>query len=103
MKLRFKLWHLFAVITVAAVATIGTQRYLYEIKLNTPIEDLEISVRATNCLHYEGIDFLRQLIQRNGEDLMSIRNFGQTTLVEVELMLQKYDLHLSESAFDPEN
>ena len=45
--------------------------------LKTPLEDLDLSVRAFNCLKAAKINSLSELVQYEQEDLMKFRNFGQ--------------------------
>src|SRR6476469_1616298 len=63
-------------------------------KLNMSLAELELSVRATNCLETEGITTVRDLIIRTDEELLEVRNFGETTLKEVKQKLQERGLHL---------
>jgi DNA-directed RNA polymerase subunit alpha len=65
-----------------------------ESKLNMSLAELELSVRATNCLESEGITTVRELVTRDDEKLLTVRNFGETTLREVKDKLKKYNLHL---------
>jgi DNA-directed RNA polymerase subunit alpha len=65
-----------------------------ERKLNMSLAELELSVRATNCLESEGITTVRDLVIRNDEELLEVRNFGETTLKEVKAKLQERGLHL---------
>ena len=65
-----------------------------ENKLSTLIADLNLSVRATNCLESERIRSVRDLVQRNEDQLMEVRNFGETTLTEVRAKLSELQLHL---------
>ena len=65
-----------------------------EAKLSIPISELRFSVRASNCLEYAGIRTVRDLVQRNEDQLMEIRNFGETTLDEVTQLLGELGLHL---------
>ena len=65
-----------------------------ESKLNTTIRDLRLSVRANNCLEHAGIMAVRELVQHSEDQLMELRNFGETTLVEVREKLQELGLHL---------
>ena len=65
-----------------------------EAKLNMPISELRFSVRASNCLEYAGIATVRDLVQKNEDQLMEIRNFGETTLIEVRQLLSELGLHL---------
>jgi len=65
-----------------------------ERKLNMSLAELELSVRATNCLESEGITTVRDLVIRTDEELLEVRNFGETTLKEVKQKLQERGLHL---------
>jgi DNA-directed RNA polymerase subunit alpha len=65
-----------------------------ERKLNMSLAELELSVRATNCLESEGITTVRDLILRNDDELLEVRNFGETTLREVKAKLQERGLSL---------
>jgi DNA-directed RNA polymerase subunit alpha len=65
-----------------------------ENKLNRSLAELELSVRATNCLESEGITTVRDLVIRTDEELLEVRNFGETTLKEVKSKLQDIGLHL---------
>jgi len=65
-----------------------------ERKLNMSLAELELSVRATNCLESEGITTVRDLVIRSDEELLEVRNFGETTLKEVKAKLQERGLHL---------
>jgi DNA-directed RNA polymerase subunit alpha len=61
--------------------------------LNTPLEDLELSVRAFNCLKAAKINSLSELVQYTQEELMKFRNFGQKSLSEIEQVLGERGLH----------
>lgn len=65
-----------------------------ERKLNMSLAELELSVRATNCLESEGITTVRDLVSRNDEELLEVRNFGETTLKEVKAKLSERGLNL---------
>jgi DNA-directed RNA polymerase subunit alpha len=65
-----------------------------ERKLNMSLAELELSVRATNCLESEGITTVRDLVMRTDEELLEVRNFGETTLKEVKAKLDERNLHL---------
>lgn len=65
-----------------------------EAKLNIPISELRFSVRASNCLEYAELRTVRDLVQKNEDQLMEIRNFGETTLDEVTQLLGELGLHL---------
>ncbi|MEN0110245.1 MAG: DNA-directed RNA polymerase subunit alpha [Planctomycetota bacterium] len=65
-----------------------------EAKLNMPIAELALSVRASNCLESENILTVRELVRRNEDQLLEVRNFGDTTLTEVREKLDALGLHL---------
>ncbi|MCG9478977.1 MAG: DNA-directed RNA polymerase subunit alpha [Actinomycetia bacterium] len=48
------------------------------------IEELELSVRAYNCLKREGIDTVEKLLNYSEDELLDIRNFGQKSIQEVK-------------------
>lgn len=58
------------------------------------ISELDLSVRAYNCLRRAGMNTLEEIANHTEEDLLNIRNFGRTTLVEVKLALAKYGMSL---------
>lgn len=63
-------------------------------KLNMSLAELKLSVRATNCLESENIHSVRDLVTRNEDQLLEVRNFGETTLREVKDKLQEMGLRL---------
>jgi DNA-directed RNA polymerase subunit alpha len=65
-----------------------------EEKLNQSLAELNLSVRATNCLESEGINTIRDLVTRSEDQLLQVRNFGETTLVEVRERLSLIGLRL---------
>jgi DNA-directed RNA polymerase subunit alpha len=65
-----------------------------ESKLNMPLADLNLSVRASNCLESENIMTVRDLVIRSEDQLLEVRNFGETTLSEVQQKLRDLGLHL---------
>ena len=65
-----------------------------EAKLNRTVSELRLSVRAANCMEAGAIFNVRDLVQRTEDDLMEIRNFGETTLVEIRQVLDELGLHL---------
>jgi DNA-directed RNA polymerase subunit alpha len=65
-----------------------------EEKLTRSLAELNLSVRATNCLESEGINSVRDLVARTEEQLLQVRNFGETTLQEVRDRLQAIGLRL---------
>ena len=65
-----------------------------EEKLNQSLAELNLSVRATNCLESEGINTVRDLVTKSEEQLLQVRNFGETTLVEVRERLSTIGLRM---------
>jgi len=65
-----------------------------EMKLNMSMAELNLSVRAGNCLETENIMQVRDLVCRTEDQLLEVRNFGETTLSEVQLKLRELGLHL---------
>lgn len=61
--------------------------------LGTPLEDLELSVRAFNCLKAAKINSLSELVNYTQDELMKFRNFGQKSLSEIEQVLHERGLH----------
>lgn len=60
--------------------------------LKTSLEDLDLSVRAFNCLKASKIDTLGELVQLERHELLKFRNFGKKSLVEIEELLEVNDL-----------
>ena len=65
-----------------------------EAKLGMSLAELDLSVRATNCLESENITTVRDLVSRSEEQLLEVRNFGETTLAEVREKLSDIGLRL---------
>ena len=64
--------------------------------LETPIEDLDFSVRAYNCLKRDGIHTIQDLVNRSESDMMKIRNLGKKSLKEVLDKIRELGLVLRE-------
>ena len=52
--------------------------------LKTKLVDMDLSVRALNCLKAAEVDTLGDLVSFNKNDLMKFRNFGKKSLTELE-------------------
>jgi DNA-directed RNA polymerase subunit alpha len=61
--------------------------------LKTKLVDLDLSVRALNCLKAAEIDSLGDLVQFNRTDLLKFRNFGKKSLTELENLLEMKNLN----------
>jgi DNA-directed RNA polymerase subunit alpha len=58
-------------------------------KLELSTAEIGLTVRTTNCLEERGIFTVRELLQTTRSELLSISNFGEKTLEEVYLALEK--------------
>ncbi|MDZ4753191.1 MAG: DNA-directed RNA polymerase subunit alpha [Phycisphaerae bacterium] len=63
-------------------------------KLNTPVTDLDLSVRASNCLESAKIATVAELVKKTEDDLLGVRSFGKTSLREVKSVLEAMGLSL---------
>jgi DNA-directed RNA polymerase subunit alpha len=63
-------------------------------KLKIPIQELELSVRASNCLESEKVETVGQLVKMTDADLLKIRSFGKTSLREIKRKLTDIGLSL---------
>ncbi|MEF8984471.1 MAG: DNA-directed RNA polymerase subunit alpha, partial [Bacteroidales bacterium] len=61
--------------------------------LKTKLTDLDLSVRALNCLKAAEVETLGDLVQYNKNDLLKFRNFGKKSLAELEELLDKMNLN----------
>lgn len=62
--------------------------------LRKPIEDLELTVRSTNCLKAEDIHYVGDLVQRTEHELMRTPNLGKKSLTEISTVLGEQGLSL---------
>ncbi len=67
---------------VAIAKTVSGKDY------DRPIEDLDLSVRAYNCLKRSGITKVGQVLEMSQDDLLAVRNFGQKSLDELNQRLE---------------
>lgn len=74
--------------------------------LKTSLEDLDLSVRAYNCLKAAKINSLAELVRFDTHELLKFRNFGKKSLVEIEELLQikglTFGMDLSKYKLDEE-
>lgn len=61
--------------------------------LKTSIEDLNLSVRAYNCLKSANINTIGELVSRDEQDLLKFRNFGKKSLAELVEVIEDKNLH----------
>lgn len=65
--------------------------------MRKPISDLELSVRSRKCLQRLGISTLGELAMRSESELLTTKNFGQTSLTEIKRQLALHGLSLRSS------
>jgi DNA-directed RNA polymerase subunit alpha len=70
---------------------VGRGQILPPDKYNTPIEDLNLSVRAYNCLKRSGLMTVGQVLEKSEEELLTLRNFGQKSYDELKAKLVELD------------
>ena len=63
-------------------------------KLNTPVSEMDFTVRSANCLESAAIETVSQLVTRSESELLALRSFGKTSLREVTKKLEEMDLAL---------
>ena len=63
-------------------------------KLNMSVQELDLSVRANNCLESAKIPTVRELVKKTDADLLKVRSFGKTSLREVKRKLADMGLSL---------
>ena len=68
----------------------GTKEKILEIT----IEELDLSVRSYNCLKRAGINTVEELVLKNEEEMMKVRNLGRKSLEEVQQKLEALGLSL---------
>ncbi len=76
-----------------AAAAAGVDEDLIR-KLSMPITDMDLSVRASNCLESARIETVGQVVQFTDGELLKLRSFGRTSLREVKRKLQDINLDL---------
>jgi DNA-directed RNA polymerase subunit alpha len=68
--------------------------------LNVPVTDFELSVRSRNCLKKMNIRTLGDLLKTTEQELLSYKNFGETSLNEIKALLAQKGLRLGQAADD---
>ncbi|MBO7093773.1 MAG: DNA-directed RNA polymerase subunit alpha [Spirochaetia bacterium] len=79
-----------------------TDKHIQEVK-NTPVSQLELSVRASNCLNKAKISTLGDLTAKTEEDILKTRNFGKKSLAEIKGKLEEWGLTLGMTEADYAN
>jgi hypothetical protein len=65
------------------------------VTMQTPISDLDLSVRSFNCLKRAGKNTLRDIVEMTEDDLLQIRNLGRKSAEEIIGKIKSYGLDLS--------
>jgi DNA-directed RNA polymerase subunit alpha len=79
-------------VNLPAAATLFAVEAPLESRLGMLVSDLRLSLRASNCLEEAGIGTLRELVSRSREEMLEMRNLGDTTLQEIEAKLRDVGL-----------
>jgi len=77
----------------------------FDPKLLKHVDELELSVRATNCLKNDKINWLGELVQKTENDMLKTPNFGRKSLNEIKVQLEAMGLSLGMEVpgWPPEN
>lgn len=76
-----------------AAASVGVDDELLR-KLQMPLSELDLSVRASNCLESARVQTVGELVSKSENDLLKLRSFGRTSLREVKKKLLDMGLDL---------
>ncbi len=77
---------------------VSEEKSEFEKVLETPVEELELSMRSQNCLKRAGINTVGELIQKTEQEISKVRNMGKKSLEEVRNKLAEMGL-----AFSPDD
>jgi DNA-directed RNA polymerase subunit alpha len=67
-------------------------------KLSRPVEELELSVRAANCLKAANIATIGELVSRSEPEMLQFHNFGKKSLDEIKAILETMGLELGKGS-----
>lgn len=77
---------------------------VYNDHLLKSVEELELSVRAYNCLKNAGIKSIADLVQRSEPEMLKTKNFGRKSLNEIKMILKsmslRFGMRIDKEAFD---
>ena len=79
---------------IAADQDLGDEDELIRKFLETPVEELELSVRSSNCLKNANIRTIGDLTRRSEDEIVKTRNFGKKSLQEIKERLAEWNLSL---------
>ncbi len=74
------------------------EREQHSATLDVPISDFELSVRSRNCLRQMNIRTLGDLLRTTEADLLSYKNFGETSLTEIKALLTQKGMRIGQEA-----
>ena len=70
---------------------------IFSCVLTRSVTELELSVRSRKCLQRLGISTINELVARSEQELLGAKNFGQTSLQEIQKRLTEFGLALRPS------
>lgn len=76
-------------------ASSSNQSWVFTSILDKPIDELEMSARAANCLKYMGVKTIGDLVHKTETEMLKVRNFGRKSLKEVKDILAGMGLRLT--------
>ncbi len=79
---------------ISAEQDLGDEDELIRKFLETPVEELELSVRSSNCLKNANIRTIGDLTRRTEDEIVKTRNFGKKSLQEIKERLAEWNLSL---------
>ncbi len=72
----------------------AAEGYTYNPNLDRKVSELELSVRAANCLKAANIRYIGELVQKTDAEMLKTKNFGRKSLNEIKDVLASMNLHL---------
>jgi DNA-directed RNA polymerase subunit alpha len=76
------------------VSSEATESFTYNANLDRKVSELELSVRAANCLKAANIRYIGELVEKPDADMLKTKNFGRKSLNEIKDILATMNLHL---------
>jgi hypothetical protein len=83
------------------VPRLGSKKSKAPAELNVSVEDLGLSIRATNALRCGGIETLAELVTKSASELLRTPNLGKISLNEINAMLKRLGLRLGREIAEP--
>lgn len=79
---------------IQVIETMSTERPRFNDNLFRRIDELELSVRSSNCLENANIKYIGELVMRSEAEMLRTKNFGRKSLNEIKELLSEMGLHL---------